>query len=62
MKLPKIDSDDLVLFGSLALLSVGAAFVTASSTGNGWLAFGIGLIVLGLPSALLGFLASEQPK
>jgi hypothetical protein len=59
MKL-KIDADDLVLFGSVALFAIGAAFVTAASSGNGLLSFGVALIVFGVPTAFIAFMAAGQ--
>ena len=58
----KIATDDLVLFGSLAVLSIGAALVTASSTGQGWLAFGVALVVFGLPAFLITFMAAGESE
>lgn len=63
MTFPKIDPDDLVLFGSLALAATGAALVTAGSTSNGLLAFGVALLVFGTPAFLVTFMAAaEEPK
>lgn len=60
MKLPKIDTDDLVLFGSLLIFAVGAGLVVISRTGDGVLAFGAACIVFGLPSAVIAFLAAAE--
>lgn len=60
MKLPKIDIDDLMLFGSLALVAVGAALVTAETTGSLLLAFGVLCVAFGLPTAVVAFLAAAE--
>lgn len=60
MKMPH--SDDLVLFGSLALAAVGAALVTVSTTGEAFLAIGVALVVFGLPSVLIAFMAAGETK
>lgn len=61
--MPQIDTDDLLLFGSLALAAVGAALVTATTTGDALAAAGVALIVFGIPSVLITFMAaSEEPK
>jgi hypothetical protein len=62
MKLPKIATDDALLFGSLFVFALGAVLTVAAATGNLILAFGAGLIVFGLPSTLIAFLASAQPE
>lgn len=62
MNLPDIDPDDLFLFGSLALMAIGAAVVTVASTGQGWLAFGVALIVFGLPAFLVTFMAAGETE
>lgn len=58
MRLP--DSDDIVLFGSLALAAIGAALVTAGTTSDGVLAFGVALLVFGVPATLIAFMAASQ--
>ena len=58
MRLP--DSDDLVLFGSLAIAALGAAFVTATTTRDVLAAVGVALVVFGIPSALIAFMAASQ--
>jgi hypothetical protein len=60
MKFPKIEPDDLVLFGSLALAAVGGAFITAGTTSDSILALGVALIVFGIPSALIAFMAASE--
>ena len=60
MTFPKIDPDDLVLFGSLATFALGAALVMVATSGNPVLAFGVALIVFGLPATLLTFLAASE--
>ena len=56
----KIDTDDLLLFGSLALAAIGAAFVTATTTGDVLAAAGVALLMFGLPSALITFMAASE--
>ncbi len=59
----KIATDDVLLFGSLALAAIGAAFVTATTTGDILTALGVALIAFGVPSALITFMAaSEEAK
>jgi len=59
----KIDTDDLVLFGSLALAALGAALLTATTTRDLTAAAGVALIVFGIPSVLITFMAaSEETK
>lgn len=58
----KIASDDLGLFGSLAVLAIGAAIVTLSSTGREWLALGMALIVFALPTTILVFMAASAEE
>lgn len=60
MTLP--DTDDLLLFGCLALAAVGAALITASFTQDALAAVGVALIVFGIPSALITFMASGETK
>lgn len=64
MTFPKIDSDDLVLFGSLGAFALGAALVTIATSSNPVLSLGVALIVFGLPAALITFMAAsaEEPK
>lgn len=58
----RIDNDDLVLFGSLASFAIGAALVTAGTTGEGWVAFGVALVVFGLPAFLIAFMAAGETE
>lgn len=59
----KIETDDALLFGSVGILALGAALVTAATTGALLLALGAGLMVFGLPATVIVFLASsEEPK
>jgi hypothetical protein len=60
MKL-RIDSDDLVLFGSLALAAIGAGLVTVSMTDDFGAALGAALLVFGIPAALIAFMAAAEP-
>ena len=62
MTFPKIDPDDIMLFGSLALFAIGAAFITAATVNDGLAAVGVGLLVFGLPAALVAFLAAAEPS
>lgn len=62
MKLPKIDPDDLLLFGSLALAAIGAALITVTSTDDFAAALGVALLVFGIPSVLITFMASGETK
>lgn len=57
-----IDSDDLVLFGSLALVALGVALVVEVVTAEAFLALGAALVVFGVPSALVALMASGQAK
>lgn len=61
MKLPKIDTDDALLFGSLAAFALGVTIVAASLTEHLGLAVGLGMIVFGAPSAVIAFLAAAEP-
>ncbi len=56
----KIATDDALLFGSLALAAIGAGFVTATTTGDILAAAGVALIVFGIPSALITFMAASE--
>ena len=56
------DTEDLILFGSFAAVAIGALLVVAASAGNGFLAIGVGLIVFGVPSAIVTFLAAGEPE
>lgn len=60
MTLP--DTDDLLLFGSLALAAIGAALITATTTGDVLAALGVALLLFGIPSALITFMASGETK
>lgn len=59
-----INTDDLLLFGSLGVFAVGAALVAASTSGNAILSLGVAFIVFGLPAALIIFMAAstEEPE
>jgi hypothetical protein len=58
MTLPKIASDDVLLFGCLALAAVGAALITFTTTHDGLAALGVAFVVFGVPSALIVLLAA----
>lgn len=58
MTLP--EADDLLLFGSIALAAIGAALVTFGTTEHPVLALGVALLVFGVPSALIAFMAAAQ--
>ena len=60
MTLP--DTDDLLLFGSLALAAIGAALITGTFTGDVLAAIGVALLLFGIPSALITFMASGETK
>ena len=60
--MPNIDTDDLLLFGSLALAAVGAAFITGTFTGDVLAAVGVAFLLFGIPSALITFMASGEQK
>ncbi len=54
------NTDDILLFGSIGLAAIGAAFVTATLTGDILAAVGVALIVFGIPSALITFMAASE--
>lgn len=56
MKLP--DTDDLILFGSLALAALGVGLVAGVLTGELWLSIGLPLLFFGILSALIAFMAA----
>ena len=60
--MPNIDADDLLLFGSLALASLGAALITGTTTGDVLAAVGVALLLFGIPSALITFMASGESE
>jgi hypothetical protein len=57
----KIATDDALLFGSLAAASAGLGLVVGRLTLDPWLAVGVTLVVFGVTSALLAFLAAQEP-
>lgn len=60
MNLP---TEDVLLFGSLAMVAIGSALAVGSITGRGLLAFGVALIVFGIPAFVITFIAAaEEPK
>ena len=62
MNLPKIDTDDLLLFGSLGLAAGGAALIAWATTDEIGLALGVLLLVFGVPAALVTFMAAGEPS
>ena len=60
--MPNIDADDLLLFGSLALAALGAALITGTTTGDVLAAVGVALLLFGIPSALITFMASGETE
>lgn len=52
------DTDDLMLFGSLALTAIGAALIVVAVTSQLLLALGVALIVFGVPAAAVTFMAA----
>jgi hypothetical protein len=56
----KIPTDDLVLFGSLALAALGTALIAFTATGDGMLSVGVAFLVFGLPSAALTLMAGAS--
>ena len=60
MTLP--NTDDLLLFGSLLGVAVGALLIASATTGNALLSIGVGLIVFSVPTALITFMASGETK
>lgn len=62
MTFPKIDPDDLVLFGSLAIAAIGIGFVVFATTEDALAALGAVLLVFGIPSALVTFMAASETE
>lgn len=60
--MPNIDADDALLFGSLALAALGAALITGTTTGDVLAAVGVALLLFGIPSALITFMASGESE
>jgi hypothetical protein len=58
MTLP--DTDDILLFGSLAAFALGVALVVAAITGDALLAAGMALVGFGLPTAAIVFMAATE--
>lgn len=58
MTLP--DTDDLLLFGSLALVAIGTSLVTFTTTQDPVAAIGVLFVVFGLPSAVISLLAARS--
>jgi hypothetical protein len=62
MNLPKIATDDALLFGSLAAFALGVAFVVGAMTGDALLALGAALVGFGLPASVVIFMAAAEPS
>ena len=62
MTLPKIDADDAILFGSLALCAIGAALITFTTTADALASVGVAFVVFGVPSSLITLLAAGESK
>lgn len=60
MTLP--DADDALLFGSLALVALGLALVTFTTTQDALAALGVALVTFGAPSTLITLLAAGEDK
>lgn len=61
--MPKIATDDALLFGSLGMVAIGTLLVIVALTANAALAVGSALIVFGVPSFAITFLAAAgEPK
>ena len=56
------DTDDLILFGALALAAVGAALVVVASTSDSLAAVGTALLVFGIPTFLIAFMAAGETE
>lgn len=54
----KPDTEDLILFGSVALAALGVALIAFSLTSQPALAVGLAFIVFGIPSALIILMAA----
>jgi hypothetical protein len=55
-------TDDLMLFGNLALFAIGAAAIAGAATGNWLLAIGVALFAFGILSALITFMAAGETE
>lgn len=62
MKLPKIDADDAILFGSLISVAFGLALVTFTTTGDALAAVGVALVTFGVPSVLITLIAAGESQ
>lgn len=60
MTLP--DTDDLLLFGSIAAVALGALLVTLSLADDPIAAAGVALVVFGLPTAVITLLAAGETE
>lgn len=56
----RIASDDILLFGSLAVFALGVGLVTAAATGDAMLALGMFLVSFALPSTAVVFMAAQE--
>lgn len=54
------DTDDLILFGSIGLASIGVALTAFSVTTQPFLAVGLALIVFGAAAAVLALMAAGE--
>lgn len=62
MTLPKIDTEDALLFGSLALAAVGLALVTFTTTHDALAAIGVALVAFSAPTVVITLLAAGETK
>jgi hypothetical protein len=58
----KIATDDLLLFGSIALAAIGAALVTLETTDRLLVALGVLFVVFGVPTALITLAAAGEDQ
>lgn len=58
----RIDSDDILLFGSLAGFALGVAMVVGAMTGDALLAVGMALVGFSFPACAVVFMAASEPS